>query len=231
MIGEANTDLVQLRAEYKVPELINLLNEDAAYQEARALYDALLEEMKIEAGANKSNEEAINAKVQPLKDKMASLMDERRQLEARMAAKSTNARIDTERKRLEALQGTLTQAIAEYEGIEAQVAAFRKAKIEAVENGVSSLFTMVRWKMYEANVTNDGEKEICQPIIDGVPFAQQNTATQFNAALDIVNGFAKAYGVSVPLFIDGAESVTNLIPTDNQLITLAVMADKPLNIN
>lgn len=80
-------------------------------------------------------------------------------------------------------------------------------------------------------MTNDGEREICTPIVDGVPFAQQNTATQYNAALDIVNGFAKAYGVSVPLFIDGAESVTDLIKTDNQLITLAVKPNSALNIN
>lgn len=231
LISETKDALEQFKAGAQtIPSLNDLLSEDAAYQEAKALYDALMEEMKSEAEAHKGDEAAVAAKVQPLKDKMASLMDERRQLETRMAAKATNERIDAERKRLEEQQEKLTQAIAEYESIEAQIAAFRKAKIETVENGVSSLFTMVRWKMYEPNVTNDGEREICTPIVDGVPFAQQNTATQYNAALDIVNGFAKAYGVSVPLFIDGAESVTDLIKTDNQLITLAVKPNSALNI-
>lgn len=215
---------------YNPPVLADMLNEDAAYKEAKALYEALLAEMQSEAEAHKGDEEAIAAKIQPLKDRMASIMDERRQLETRMAAKATNERIDAERARLEKQQVELAQAIADYESIEADIAGFRKAKIQAVEDGVSSLFTMVRWKMYEPNVSNDGEKEICQPIIEGVPYQLQNTAMQYNAGLDIVNGFAKAYGVSVPLFIDGAESVTELIDTDNQLITLAVKAGSKLEI-
>lgn len=215
---------------YNQPVLADMLNEDAAYKEAKALYEALLAEMQSEAEAHKGDEDAIAAKIQPLKDRMTSIMDERRQLETRMAAKATNERIDAERNRLEKQQVELAQAIADYEAIEADIAGFRKAKIQTVEDGVSSLFTMVRWKMYEPNVSNDGEKEICQPIIEGVPYQLQNTATQFNAGLDIVNGFAKAYGVSVPLFIDGAESVTELIDTDNQLITLAVKAGSKLEI-
>lgn len=215
---------------YNPPVLADMLNEDAAYKEAKALYEALLAEMQSEAEAHKGDEEALTAKIQPLKDRMASIMDERRQLETRMAAKATNERIDAERARLEKQKVELAQAIADYEAIEADIAGFRKAKIQTVEDGVSSLFTMVRWKMYEPNVSNDGEKEICQPIIEGVPYQLQNTAMQYNAGLDIVNGFAKAYGVSVPLFIDGAESVTELIDTDNQLITLAVKAGSKLEI-
>lgn len=89
---------------------------------------------------------------------------------------------------------------------------------------------MVHWKMYEPNLTNDGEKEICQAIINGVPYEQQNTATRVNAGIDICNGFAQAYGVSVPLFIDNAESVTDTLPTNGQSIKLTVVAGSELKI-
>ena len=159
---------------------------------------------------------------------IASLQREAEDLLRRLAARDTNRRIDEERARLLEQQRTLADTIAQAEGVEQQILAYRKAKIMAVENGVSSLFTMVRWKMYEPNLTNDGEKEICQAIIDGVPYDQQNRATQVNAAIDIVNGFARAYDISLPLFIDNAESVTDIIPTNGQCITMTVVKKRPL---
>jgi hypothetical protein len=148
-----------------------------------------------------------------------------------MAQKATNERIDEERKRLLGNQSALQQAMAEYEQAEADIAGFKKEKITAVENGVSSLFRMVHWKMYEANVTNSGEKEICQAIIDGVPYEQQNTATQVNAGIDIATAFGHAYAVSAPLFIDNAESVTDLLETYRQMIKLTVVPGAKLAIN
>lgn len=148
----------------------------------------------------------------------------------RLAGRDTNARIDKERERLETQKKVLADAIAQAEGVEYQATAFRKAKITAVEESVSSLFSMVQWKMYEPNVTNDGEKEICQAIINGVPYEQQNRATQVNAGIDIVDAFATAYGVSAPLFIDNAESVTNIFQSNGQTITLTVVAGSELSI-
>lgn len=215
----------------KLPSYDDMLNENAEYAELNQRYSALVAEIHAEAESNEKNEEAIAAKVEPLKAKMESLMAERSELEKRMAQKATNERIDEERKRLLANQTTLQQAIAEYEQAESDIAGFKKEKITAVENGVSSLFRMVRWKMYEANVTNSGEKEICQAIIDGVPYDQQNTATQVNAGIDIATAFGNAYAVSAPLFIDNAESVTDMLETYRQMIKLTVVPGAKLAIN
>ncbi|MBQ9602413.1 MAG: AAA family ATPase [Paludibacteraceae bacterium] len=214
----------------KLPSYQDMLDENAEHAELQKRYNALVAEIHAESESNEKTEEAIAAKVEPLKAKMESLMAERSELEKRMAQKATNERIDEERKRLLANQSTLQQAIAEYEAAEADIAGFKKEKITAVENGVSSLFRMVHWKMYEANVTNSGEKEICQAIIDGVPYEQQNTATQVNAGIDIVEAFGKAYGVEAPLFIDNAESVTDLLDTERQLIKLTVVSGAKLSV-
>lgn len=215
----------------KVPSVLDMLNENAEYAELQQRYCAIVEEIHAEEENNEKTEEAIAAKVEPLKAKMESLMAERSDLEKRMAQKATNERIDEERKRLLANQTALQQAMAEYEQAEADIAGFKKEKITAVENGVSSLFRMVHWKMYEANVTNSGEKEICQAIIDGVPYEQQNTATQVNACIDIATAFGQAYGVSAPLFIDNAERVTDLLETYRQMIKLTVVPGAKLAIN
>lgn len=173
---------------------------------------------------------AKTTQIAELTQEIASLQRLREDLLRRLAARDTNRRIDEEHTRLLEQQRNLADTIAQAEGVEQQILAYRKAKIMAVENGISSLFTMVRWKMYEPNVTNDGEKEICQAIINGIPYDQQNRATQVNAAIDIVNGFAKAYEVSLPLFIDNAESVTDIIPTNGQCITMTVVKNKQLEL-
>lgn len=232
MLDEFKDRMDELHEENaKLPSYDDMLNENAEYAELQQRYSAMVAEIHAEAESNEKNEEAIAAKVEPLKAKMESLMAERSELEKRMAQKATNERIDEERKRLLDNQTTLQQAIAEYEQAEADIAGFKKEKITAVENGVSSLFRMVRWKMYEANVTNSGEKEICQAIIDGVPYEQQNTATQVNAGIDIATAFGHAYGVSAPLFIDNAESVTDLLETYRQMIKLTVVPGAKLAVD
>ena len=223
--AQAN-ELTARRAKLLTAEQI--LANDEEYQEALRAKADIEERIAVEAVEKRPN---LNvARIETLKAEIAEITAERDQLLKRLAGRDTNARIDAERKRLEEEQATLANLIAEYEGKEAQIQAYRKAKITAVEEGVSSLFTMVHWKMYEPNLTNDGEKEICQAIINGVPYEQQNTATLVNAGIDICNGFAQAYGVSVPLFIDNAESVTDTLPTNGQSIKLTVVAGSELKI-
>lgn len=221
-------ELTARRAKLLTAEQI--LANDEEYQKALRTKADIEERIAAEAECMKTGLADIAAKVNTLKADLAGLTAERDQLLKRLAGRDTNARIDAERARLEKEQSDLANLIADYEGKEAQIQAFRKAKITAVEEGVSSLFTMVHWKMYEPNLTNDGEKEICQAIINGVPYDQQNTATRVNAGIDICNGFAQAYQVAVPLFIDNAESVTDTLPTNGQSIKLTVVAGSDLKI-
>ena len=206
------------------------LNQDEEYQTLLAKKQELENQLAQRKATNVSDSEPLSQRQQreAITQAIASLQREAEDLLRSLAARDTNLRIDEERARLLEQQRTLADTIAQAEGVEQQILAYRKAKIMAVENGVSSLFTMVRWKMYEPNLTNDGEKEICQAIIDGVPYDQQNRATQVNAAIDIVNGFARAYDISLPLFIDNAESVTDIIPTNGQCITMTVVKKRPL---
>ena len=57
-----------------------------------------------------------------------------------------------------------------------------------------------------------------------VDYKSANTAAQINANLEIMEALAKAYGVSVPIFIDGAERVSKIRKMDCQTIALVVSA-------
>lgn len=58
-----------------------------------------------------------------------------------------------------------------------------------------------------------------------------NSAAKLNAGLDIISALSKASGVQLPVWVDNAESVTDLLPVDTQVIRLAVSAtDKTLRV-
>ena len=65
-------------------------------------------------------------------------------------------------------------------------------------------------------------EEICECSVEGVPYGTLNAALKTNVGLDIINAFSKKYDVYAPIWIDNRESVTDLIPTDTQLISLIV---------
>jgi CRISPR/Cas system type I-B associated protein Csh2 (Cas7 group RAMP superfamily) len=50
--------------------------------------------------------------------------------------------------------------------------------------------------------------------------------------IDIINTLSKSYGVTVPLFVDNAESVTRIETSDTQIIRLVVSEnDKELRVS
>jgi hypothetical protein len=110
--------------------------------------------------------------------------------------------------------------IAQLEGIQFQIAQFKKTLIEEVEGRINGMFSYVRFKMYEQQI-NGGERETCEALIDGVPYSTNvNTASRVNAGLDVINAICKSYDVYAPIFVDNRESVTKLIPTESQIVNL-----------
>ncbi len=57
------------------------------------------------------------------------------------------------------------------------------------------------------------------------------TSEKLNAGLDIINTLSRVLGISVPLWIDNAEGVTDYEPVDTQVFRLYVSAaDKTLRV-
>lgn len=166
-----------------------------------------------------------------LRNKKERLSSEVESLLRELAKEDNIAKVAKRRAELEAEDARLSDEIAELDGVLYEIQRYAKARINIVEDMVSSRFKYVRWKMYEPNLTNDGEKEICECLVDGVPVSRNvNQAGRINAGIDIINALSSWLGLSVPLWIDGKESVTSLIDTDAQLITLQVAENQPLRV-
>lgn len=124
----------------------------------------------------------------------------------------------------------LAQQIADVEKIVFDIENFNKLKMDTIEKRINEKFKMVKFKMFDTQV-NGGEVECCEATINGVPFSDANTASRINAGLDIINALCDFYQVSAPIFIDNRESITNVIKTNGQLISLVVSpADKKLRV-
>jgi len=128
-----------------------------------------------------------------------------------------NARIDA----LKAEETKLAQEIAGVEKTQFLIERFEKDKMSAIEANVNSKFRIVKFKMFEDQV-NGGENPACEILVNGVPFADANTASKINAGIDIISTLSKFYQVSAPIFIDGAESIHSIMDTESQLIRLVV---------
>lgn len=158
------------------------------------------------------------------------LLNTKEVLIKKLSGKEMNLRIEQEKQRLSGEASQLSQVIADCDNALYQIRQFKKAKVDAVEAAVNKHFKLVTWKFFEKNITNDEEKEICTCILNGVEYESQNTASKVNMSVDILSGLSKAKGISVPMFIDNTESVTELLPSDNQQIALEVVKGKPISL-
>lgn len=130
---------------------------------------------------------------------------------------------------LEAQYKEGAQELADLERIEFTMAAFNKARIEAIDKRINGMFSLVKFKMYEQQI-NGGEIETCEAVVNGIPYSGQNNAMQINMGIDIINAICKFEGITAPIFIDNAESVNEFISSQSQVIKLVVTTDNELSI-
>ena len=103
---------------------------------------------------------------------------------------------------------------------------FTVTKVEKITNKVNEMFEMANFKLF--NYLKNGEiKETCEVMFEGIEFNKGlNSANQINVGLDIIRTLSRYYDVQAPIFIDNAESVTDIINIDSQQIQLVVMKSK-----
>lgn len=104
-----------------------------------------------------------------------------------------------------------------------------KTYTHLVSDKINSLFTKVEFKLFDTQI-NGGVVETAEATYKGVPYGSLNSAAQINAGLDVINSLSKHYEKEIPIFVDNAESVNELVKTESQLITLTVNKLKILQI-
>lgn len=121
----------------------------------------------------------------------------------------------------------LAQQIADIERREYTAELLSKKRVEDCENRINSMFSMVSFKLFDTTIDGN-EYEVCTPLVNGVPYQVANTASKVNAGLDIINALSRFNNVSAPIFCDNAESVTDWLHTESQMVFLKVTEDKEI---
>lgn len=234
--GQAKAvDITTLEA--KIAALIDQLNKAAQIVDN---YTQTLEGLERDLQANKAPEDSneikeliaqrdaivipeivynTNEQKQQLKRSLELQIDElKSKLNIRAIIENNQAR----KSELETIRKDLSQQIVDLEKIDYSIDLYYRLESEIIESRVNSKFGLVKFKLFEQQL-NGGLKEICDCILNGVPYSDLNTAGKVNADLDIIQTLQKDNAINCPVFIDNRESVTTiLVDTEYQSIYLKV---------
>lgn len=230
-VFEAEKRAEMLREELaEMPDRVEPAAVDPMTDEA---YRAMADELeRLEADAPQTSQasepnggEAITARLETLNRERDTI---RRGLSDCDTADSLRAEI----RRLDEEARALAQQLSDVDRDEDTMRRYTRARIEAMEQRVNSLFRTVRFRLFE--YTNEGgEVDTCVPLVgdDGVPYPVANTGAQVWAGLEIIRVLQQHAGVSVPVFVDRANLVTRFPEMDHQAILLrSVEGVRPMRV-
>ena len=196
-------------------------------------YRAMAEELAaMEADAPQTSQASEPNGGEAITARLAALNRERDTIRRGLSDCDTADSLRAEIRRLDEESRTLAQQLSDADRDEDTMRRYTRARIEAMEQRVNSLFRTVRFRLFE--YTNEGgEVDTCVPLVgaDGVPYPVANTAAQVWAGLEIIRVLQQHAGVSTPVFVDGAERVTQFPEMDHQAILLRVVEGvRPLRV-
>ena len=171
----------------------------------------------------------LNAVVIPepkeLLEQKATLTAKIDELKTLLSKEVLNREYEARIKELEKQKKELGSQLSLLEKKEFQLERLDKKKVELTEEKVASIFKHTRFKMYKP-LQNGGFEPVCEAMYNGVPYRDLNNAMKINLGLDIINTFSEHHGVTAPIWIDNAESIVDIVPTEGQMIKLVVMEEK-----
>lgn len=208
----------------KIPAYADYM-QNAEYVKLKARQDELLADIaELESkGADKAVDDA-----KADKEKLKSQLDEVNKIIAQAA---NNVMIDDRIETLRDEQKEIGQKVADQEQMLYLLEEFIRFKLNKVSESINSHFKTVNFKLFEMQL-NGGMKDCCECTVNGVPYSTLNSGHRIVAGLDIIRSLSELYGVSVPIFVDNAESLNefNVPDMDAQLILLSVSEDKQLKV-
>lgn len=202
-------------------------------------YD-LLEEIKLD----EKKIQAIDDEINTLKEKLSNLSTgdktelikkkeeltkELDELNKTLSLQGQNEKLDERIKELEKQEKDLAKSYEEQQEIIFLCEEYTRTYVDLVSDKINAAFYNVKIKLFEQQI-NGGITETCEVTLDGVPYSDLNSAGKINAGLDVINAISEKLDIQVPIFIDNAESINELIKTEAQLVRLVVSQDKEIKI-
>lgn len=204
---------------------------EADYSQNEEYVKLKAERDKILADIAKLESEGVDKVVTDLKAEKVDLQAQLDEANKAIAQVANNVAIDDRIETLRDEQKEIGQKVADQEQMLYLLEEFIRFKLNKVSESINSHFKTVNFKLFEMQL-NGGMKDCCECTVNGVPYSTLNSGHRIVAGLDIIRSLSELYGVSVPIFIDNAESLNefNVPDMDAQLILLSVSEDKQLKV-
>lgn len=212
-------------------KLLSEILEEADYSQNEEYVKLKTEHDKILADIAKLESEGADKVVTDLKAEKTNLQAQLDEVNKVIAQAANNIMIDDRIETLHDEQKEIGQKVADQEQMLYLLEEFIRFKLDKVSESINSHFKTVNFKLFEMQL-NGGMKDCCECTVNGVPYSTLNSGHRIVAGLDIIRSLGELYGVSVPIFVDNAESLNdfNVPDMDAQLILLSVSADKQLKV-
>lgn len=224
---ESDRNLIEVEvASHREPPLpLGPSEEDQAKETtANRERSALLAEIQSLQGGKAAN-------LEPKLEERDAIQADITAAEKQVAAIEQSMDIDERAAELAGEEKTLANEYAKIDGELYLVEQFTRSKVAFLDNRVNEKFEIVRFKLTEEQI-NGGITDTCKMTVDGVPYADLNSAARIQGGLDIIRTLSAHYNISLPVIIDNRESVTS-IPDMNgaQVVSLFVSEqDKSLRV-
>lgn len=128
------------------------------------------------------------------------------------------------RKRQDEIRQQQRDTAAELEKIEKLIylcEEFTRYKSDQLTANINSHFNDVEFQLFR-QLKNGGLEDCCEIMLDGKPYGTISTGEKARVGLSIIETLSDYYGIQVPLFVDGCESITQFPEMHTQVIKLVV---------
>lgn len=182
--------------------------------------------------AEKQIGEPVSEQLQAIDAERTAKEGELEKINTTLAQSDTRVKCAARIKELGEDEKRLAQAIADVEKLLADIDQYTAEESNLIEEAVNSKFKRVKFKLFNQllSLNSDGERQTepcCEVMLDGKPYGAMSCGERIFAGIDEINTFSEHYHLSVPLFIDNAESMTLPIEATSQ--TIELYAQKGIN--
>lgn len=220
-ISAKQVELSNLKASLRAEPIFSTFPEIIKAEQSR---DLIKDEIELLKSNNNDALMVAGAKVDKAK------------MELQEVKNKLKAVIDRERgeERIKELKAEEKTLAANFEELERQlhlIDLFTRTKVDLLEESINSKFKMAKFKLFDTQL-NDGIRETCAVTYNGVPFETGlNTGHRILVGIDIIETLSKHFNFWPPLWVDNAESITQIPETTSQCFALIVSEkDKKLRV-
>lgn len=238
-IESIKKDLATARMELKsASDRLDLINNDLIYEKKRngefedsQMYrDINAEIAQVEIAIERAASKDTNAEVEKLTSDIQSdktiLAGLNQELQKFEMVKTYDDRLNELKKQDKSLK-------EQNQEVEKQlwlIDEFTRQKVKRIEESINARFSIVKWKLFDVQ-KNEGIKEMCEATYNGIEYSSGlNNGARINCDLDIIRTLSRELGITMPVFVDNAESVNTLQPVEGQMIELQVTKDDELKV-